>query len=101
MLTVGRDTRRSSASTQLTSCTQWSTPISRLATASSRRRAAGATIAKREKGVHDWVHPHFPLGDGLVEAARRGRHHRLFTRRQRADLGRVAIDGRLDEAVAK
>src|SRR5881398_2384711 len=45
MLTVGRDTSSSSASGQLTSRTQCSTPSSRFAAFSSRRRAASATIA--------------------------------------------------------
>src|SRR5438128_1766049 len=45
MLTVGRDIRSSSASRQLTSCTQWSTPSCRLVTCSSRRLAASAIMA--------------------------------------------------------
>src|SRR6266540_2713836 len=45
MLTVGRDIRSSSASRQLTSCTQWSTPSCRFVTCSSRLLAASAIMA--------------------------------------------------------
>jgi len=45
--------------------------------------------------VHPVSDAHFPLRDGLVEPARRRRHHRLLTRRQRAGLGGVAVDRRL------
>src|SRR5438094_831699 len=45
MLTVGRDISSSSASRQLTSCTQWSTPSCRFVTCSSSRFAASAIMA--------------------------------------------------------
>src|SRR5205807_1468080 len=45
--------------------------------------------------AHPVVHAHLPLRDRLVEAARRRRHHRLVTCRQRARFVGVAVDGRL------
>ena len=86
MLTVGRDISSSSASRQPTSCTQWSTPSSFFAVASSSRRAASPIIvfSAAESGRAFAVKPSMagslPSGETSVASAMTRCHAGLSSR---------------------